>query len=87
MKVAEFENKRQFRCLYVSPKLKEEELLLYVNKSSDVSALLTECKAKVRTQDHSLSLLCICNRNIFLHLFIINRQMPFHCSSFRPIFI
>lgn len=48
MKVDEFENKRQFRCVYVSPKLKEEELVLYINKNSDVSALLTECKKKVR---------------------------------------
>lgn len=47
MKVGEFENKRQFRCIYVSPKLKEEELVLYVNKNSDVSALLAECKSKM----------------------------------------
>ncbi|XP_039253569.2 ubiquitin carboxyl-terminal hydrolase 7-like [Styela clava] len=47
MKVGEFENKRQFRCVYVSPKLKEEELLLYINKNSDVASLLMECKKKM----------------------------------------
>uniref|UniRef100_H2YBF2 Ubiquitin carboxyl-terminal hydrolase 7 n=1 Tax=Ciona savignyi TaxID=51511 RepID=H2YBF2_CIOSA len=47
MKVNEFENKRQFRCMFVWPSLKEEEIVLYPNKTSCVAGLLEECRKKV----------------------------------------
>uniref|UniRef100_F6YGJ7 Ubiquitin carboxyl-terminal hydrolase 7 n=1 Tax=Ciona intestinalis TaxID=7719 RepID=F6YGJ7_CIOIN len=46
MKVNEFENKRQFRCMFVWPNLKEEEIVLYPNKTSCVAGLLEECRKK-----------------------------------------
>ena len=47
MKVDEFENKRQFKCVFVSPSLKEEEIVLYPNWNDSVANLLEECRKKV----------------------------------------
>ena len=54
MKISEFENLRQFSCIYVSPKLKEEEVVLHVDRNCNVSALLDECKAKVSDSNNSI---------------------------------
>jgi len=51
MKVDEFENKRQFKCVFVSPSLKEDDVVLYPNKSGCVASLLEECRKKVRNCD------------------------------------
>ena len=48
MKVDEFENKRQFKCVFVSPSLKEEELVVYPNKTGSVASVLDECRKKVQ---------------------------------------
>ncbi|CAK8680531.1 unnamed protein product [Clavelina lepadiformis] len=47
MKVDEFETKRQFRCMYVHPNMKEEEVVLYPNKNGCVQSLLEECRTKL----------------------------------------
>ena len=47
MKVDEFETKRQFKCIFVTPNLKEEEVLLYPNQNGCVTTLLEECRKKV----------------------------------------
>lgn len=45
IKINELEFKKQFKCIWVNSKLKEErELLLYPNKSGTVSDLLEEAK-------------------------------------------
>merc|ERR1719228_13568 len=48
MKVDEFETKRQFRCVFVWPNLKDEELVLYPNRTSCVASVLEECRKKLR---------------------------------------
>ncbi|XP_022103325.1 ubiquitin carboxyl-terminal hydrolase 7-like [Acanthaster planci] len=47
IKINELENKRQFKCYFVNAKLKEEELVLYPNKTDTVRDLLTEAKKYV----------------------------------------
>ncbi|XP_071963374.1 ubiquitin carboxyl-terminal hydrolase 7-like [Antedon mediterranea] len=44
IKINELENKKQFRCVWVSNKLKEEEMVLYPNKDDTVAGLLMEAK-------------------------------------------
>lgn len=44
----ELENKKQFKCIWVGPKMKEEkELILYPNKGGTVADLLEEAKKQV----------------------------------------
>lgn len=48
IRVNELENKKQFKCMYVGPKLKEEkELILYPNKGGTVADLLEEAKKQI----------------------------------------
>ncbi|KAJ8938767.1 hypothetical protein NQ318_009122 [Aromia moschata] len=48
IRVNELENKKQFKCIYVGPKMKEEkELILYPNKGGTVADLLEEAKKQI----------------------------------------
>jgi len=47
IRINELENKKQFKCLWVNGKLKEEELVLYPNKSGCVADLLEEAKKQL----------------------------------------
>lgn len=48
IRVNELENKKQFKCFWVGPKMKEEkELILYPNKGGTVADLLEEAKKQV----------------------------------------
>ncbi|KAK3929340.1 Ubiquitin carboxyl-terminal hydrolase 7 [Frankliniella fusca] len=47
IKVSELENKRPFKVLWVTPKLKEEEFTLYPNKSGTVADLFEEMRKQV----------------------------------------
>ncbi|XP_074039373.1 ubiquitin-specific protease 7 isoform X4 [Leptinotarsa decemlineata] len=48
IRVNELENKKQFKCIYVGPKMKEEkELVLYPNKGGTVADLLEEAKKQI----------------------------------------
>lgn len=48
IRVNELENKKQFKCLYVGPKMKDEkELILYPNKNGTVADLLEEAKKQI----------------------------------------
>lgn len=48
----ELENKKQFKCVYLNPKLKEEkELILYPNKGGTVGDLLEEAKKQVELSE------------------------------------
>lgn len=48
IRVNELENKKQFKCVYLSPKLKDEkELILYPSKGGTVADLLDEAKKQV----------------------------------------
>lgn len=48
IRVNELENKKQFKCIWVGPKMKEEkELILYPNKGGTVADLLEEAKKQV----------------------------------------
>ncbi|XP_044734467.1 ubiquitin carboxyl-terminal hydrolase 7-like [Chrysoperla carnea] len=48
IRVNELENKKQFKCIWVGPKMKEEkELILYPNKCGTVADLLEEAKKQV----------------------------------------
>lgn len=53
MNINELESKKQFKCIYVSPNLKEEkELILYPNKNGTVKNLLEEAAKQVEfTED------------------------------------
>ncbi|XP_033118944.1 ubiquitin carboxyl-terminal hydrolase 7-like [Anneissia japonica] len=54
IKINELENKKQFRCVWVSSKLKEEEMVLYPNKDDTVAGLLMEAKSlKHHTLGHN----------------------------------
>ncbi|XP_071943823.1 ubiquitin carboxyl-terminal hydrolase 7-like [Antedon mediterranea] len=44
IKINELQNKKQFRCVWVSNKLQEEEMFLYPNKGDTVAGLLMEAK-------------------------------------------
>ena len=48
IKINELENKRPFKCVFVTPKLKEEELVLYPNKTDSVRDLLREADKYVQ---------------------------------------
>ncbi|XP_071107818.1 ubiquitin carboxyl-terminal hydrolase 7-like [Haliotis cracherodii] len=69
IKINELENKRPFKCIWVSSDLKEErELVLYPNKSGKVSDLLEEARKQVEISDQSsgrLRLLEIISYKIF----------------------
>ncbi|XP_011304851.1 ubiquitin carboxyl-terminal hydrolase 7 isoform X2 [Fopius arisanus] len=48
IRVNELENKKQFKCIWVGPSLKEEkEIILYPNKNGTVATLLEEAKKQV----------------------------------------
>lgn len=48
IRVNELENKKQFKCVYVGPKMKDEkELILYPNKGGTVADLLEEAKKQI----------------------------------------
>jgi len=48
MSINELENKKQFKCLYLSPNLKDEkELVLYPNKNGTVKNLLEEAAKQI----------------------------------------
>lgn len=65
MKVDEFENKRQFKCVFVSPSLKEEDVVLYPSKSGCVASVLEECRKKLQVDnDKELRLLEIMSYKI-----------------------
>lgn len=54
IRVNELENKKQFKCIYVGPKMKEEkELILYPNKGGTVADLLEEAKKQIEFGDGS----------------------------------
>ena len=48
IRINELENKRQFKCVWVNAKMKEEkELVLYPNKNGSVDDLLDEARKQV----------------------------------------
>jgi len=52
IRINEMENKRQFKCIYVNSKLKEEkELVLYPDKTGRVSDLLEEAKKQIEVSE------------------------------------
>ncbi|UYV65714.1 USP7 [Cordylochernes scorpioides] len=54
IRVDELENKRQFKCLWVTTRLKEEkELVLYPNKNGKVADLLEEARKQVTLTENS----------------------------------
>jgi ubiquitin carboxyl-terminal hydrolase 7 len=53
IKIHELENKKQFKCIWVNSKLKEEELQLYPNKSGTVFDLLEEAKKQIELSEDS----------------------------------
>lgn len=49
----ELENKKQFKCIWVGPSLKEEkEMILYPNKNGTVANLLEEAKKQVELSEN-----------------------------------
>ncbi|XP_071796700.1 ubiquitin carboxyl-terminal hydrolase 7-like [Asterias amurensis] len=68
IKINELENKRQFKCIWVNVKLKEEELVLYPNKTDTVKDLLTEAKKYVQLSERGtgkLRLLDVISNKIY----------------------
>ncbi|XP_049818632.1 ubiquitin carboxyl-terminal hydrolase 7 isoform X1 [Aethina tumida] len=64
IRVNELENKKQFKCMYVGPKLKEEkELILYPNKGGTVADLLEEAKKQIDFSEGSTGKLRITEVN------------------------
>lgn len=61
IRINELENKKQFTCIWMSPKLKEEkEMILYPNKNGTVQDLLDEAKKIVDlSEDGSGILRCL----------------------------
>ncbi|XP_017767859.1 PREDICTED: ubiquitin carboxyl-terminal hydrolase 7 isoform X1 [Nicrophorus vespilloides] len=54
IRVSELENKKQFKCVYLGPKMKDEkELILYPNKGGTVSDLLDEAKKQIEFSEGS----------------------------------
>ncbi|XP_034946469.1 ubiquitin carboxyl-terminal hydrolase 7 isoform X3 [Chelonus insularis] len=52
IRVNELENKKQFKCIWVEPSLKEEkEIILYPNKNGTVATLLEEAKKQVELSE------------------------------------
>ncbi|XP_076333936.1 ubiquitin carboxyl-terminal hydrolase 7-like isoform X2 [Tachypleus tridentatus] len=70
IKINELENKKQFKCVWVNSKLKEEtELVLYPSKNGSVAELLEEGKKVVDMSDEGsgkLRLLEVISYKIFL---------------------
>ncbi|GLG95277.1 Ubiquitin carboxyl-terminal hydrolase 7 [Gryllus bimaculatus] len=69
IRINELENKKQFKCLWVGPKLKEEkELILYPNKNGTVADLLEEARKQVELSENGSGKLRIfevnCNKII-----------------------
>ncbi|XP_046987971.1 ubiquitin carboxyl-terminal hydrolase 7 [Schistocerca americana] len=69
IRINELENKKQFKCVWVGPKLKEEkELILYPNKNGTVSDLLEEARKQVELSENGSGKLRIfevnCNKII-----------------------
>ncbi|KAL5018785.1 hypothetical protein ScPMuIL_004507 [Solemya velum] len=57
IKISELENKKQFKCIYVNGKLKEEkELVLFPNKTGRVSDLLIEARKQIEPLDENRKL-------------------------------
>lgn len=52
IRVNELENKKQFKCVFVGPKLEEKELILYPNKNGTVADLLEEAKKQVELSEN-----------------------------------
>ena len=53
IRVNELENKKQFKCIWVPPSLKEEkEIILYPNKNGTVATLLEEAKKQVEFSEN-----------------------------------
>ncbi|XP_015588700.1 ubiquitin carboxyl-terminal hydrolase 7 isoform X2 [Cephus cinctus] len=53
IRVNELENKKQFKCTWVGPSLKEEkEIILYPNKNGTVATLLEEAKKQVELSEN-----------------------------------
>lgn len=69
IKVSELENKRQFKCMWVNSKIKEEkELVLYPSKNGTVADLLEEAKKQVELAENGsgrLRLLEIISYKVF----------------------
>ncbi|CAH0563456.1 unnamed protein product [Brassicogethes aeneus] len=64
IRVSELENKKQFKCMYVGPKMKEEkELILYPNKGGTVADLLEEAKKQIEFTEDSTGKLRITEVN------------------------
>lgn len=72
MSIHELDNKKQFKCIWVSSDLKEEkELVLYPNKNDTVRGLLEEATKKIQLSENSskkLRLLKVNNHKI-VHIF------------------
>nr|CAD7438739.1 unnamed protein product [Timema bartmani] len=67
IRINELENKKQFKCIWVGPKLKEEkELILYPNKNGTVADLLEEARKQVELSENGTGKLRIfeinCNK-------------------------
>ncbi|KDR24281.1 ubiquitin carboxyl-terminal hydrolase 7 [Zootermopsis nevadensis] len=61
IRINELENKKQFKCVWVGPKLKEEkELILYPNKNGTVADLLEEARKQVELSENGSGKLRIC---------------------------
>lgn len=53
IRVSELENKKQFKCIWVGPSLKEEkEIILYPNKNGTIATLLEEAKKQVELSEN-----------------------------------
>lgn len=62
--VNELENKKQFKCVWVSSSLKEEkEIILYPNKNGTVSTLLEEAKKQIEISENGSGKLRILEMN------------------------
>ncbi|KAK9885250.1 hypothetical protein WA026_010749 [Henosepilachna vigintioctopunctata] len=54
IRINELENKKQIKCIYLGPKIKEEkELILYPNKNGTVADLLEEAKKQIEFSEGS----------------------------------
>lgn len=54
IRVNELENKKQFKCIFLGPKMKDEkELILYPNKGGTVGDLLEEAKKQIEFSESS----------------------------------
>ncbi|XP_063971847.1 ubiquitin carboxyl-terminal hydrolase 7 isoform X1 [Diachasmimorpha longicaudata] len=70
IRVNELENKKQFKCIWVGPFLKEEkEIILYPNKNGTVATLLEEAKKQVEFSENGSGKL---------------RLLEVHCNRLMP---